>query len=98
MTSVTVAHISDTHLGARCTDFESNFQALLGELARTQPDLMVNTGDLTINGVGEPADHAHARRLHERLVATWRVLPGNHDIGDKPAEPGADLREPPVNS
>jgi 3',5'-cyclic AMP phosphodiesterase CpdA len=34
--------------------------------------------------------------LHERLVATWRVLPGNHDIGDNPAEPGADLREPPV--
>lgn len=90
----TIAHISDTHLSGRHDEFEANFLALVDELDRVQPDLIVNTGDLTIDGAGEPADHAHARLLHARLRAPWRVLPGNHDLGDNPVEPGQALQTP----
>lgn len=94
MTAITVAHISDTHLGARHDAFTDNFRALAGELTRAKPDLIVNTGDLTINGTEEEADHVRARREHDCLPAPWHVLPGNHDLGDNPAGPNSHLKTP----
>ena len=90
----TVAHITDTHLGALHREFEPNFRALVDEVARVAPDLVVNTGDITVNGSDDEADHAHARGLHGLLSVPWRVLAGNHDLGDNPREPGAVLRTP----
>jgi 3',5'-cyclic AMP phosphodiesterase CpdA len=91
---VTVAHISDTHLGAAHRDFEANFRALAQELGRVAPDLVVNTGDVTVHGDDDAAEHAHARELHRVLPAAWRVLPGNHDLGDNPPSPCAPMAKP----
>lgn len=94
MSAFTVAHVSDTHLGARCTDFEGNFQALVQELGRTRPDLVVNTGDLTIDGAHDEHDHRRAHELHQTLQPTWRVLPGNHDLGDNPPAANQSVTRP----
>lgn len=89
-----IAHITDTHLGAEHRDFEPNFLALIDEMKRVAPDLIINTGDLTVNGTEEDADHQRAYELHQRFTSEWRVLPGNHDIGDNPRVPGEALNKP----
>lgn len=89
-----IAHITDTHLGAQHRDFEPNFIALADEMNRVAPDLVINTGDLTVNGTEEDADHRRAYALHQQLTPAWRVLPGNHDIGDNPRAPGEVLNKP----
>lgn len=94
MSAITIAHISDTHLGAQHAMFSGNFEALVGEFSRVKPNIVINTGDLTVNGTDEAADHAAAKRLHTKLPADWHVLPGNHDLGDNPGAPGAQLKAP----
>lgn len=89
-----IAHITDTHLGAQHRDFEPNFLALIDEMKHVAPDLIINTGDLTVNGTEEDADHQRAHELHQRLTPEWRVLPGNHDVGDNPRVPGEVLNKP----
>lgn len=90
MTDFTILHISDTHLSAQHPQFEPNFRALLPAIEAQRPDLVINTGDLTVDGAGRPADHVHvhAHALHALLPVRWRVVPGNHDLGDNPAQPG----------
>lgn len=79
-----VVHISDTHLSAQHRDFEDNFTLLVDEINALKPDLVINTGDVTVNGADLEADHRHARKLHEQLNCPYYVIPGNHDVGDNP--------------
>jgi 3',5'-cyclic AMP phosphodiesterase CpdA len=73
---VRLLHISDLHAGSvEETAVERSLEPLL---ERTQPELIVVTGDLT---------HRGRRREHERAAAFLRglgrpllVIPGNHDI------------------
>jgi 3',5'-cyclic AMP phosphodiesterase CpdA len=73
---VRLLHISDLHAGSvEETAVEQSLEPLL---ERTQPELIVITGDLT---------HRGRRREHERAAAFLRglgrpllVIPGNHDI------------------
>jgi 3',5'-cyclic AMP phosphodiesterase CpdA len=73
---VRLLHISDLHAGSvEETAVEQSLEPLL---ERTQPELIVVTGDLT---------HRGRRREHERAAAFLRglgrpllVIPGNHDI------------------
>lgn len=85
MSDPIIMHITDTHLGAQHQDFEPNFNQILMEIDRIQPDIVINTGDITINGADSVEDHLHARKLHDMISVPWRVLPGNHDIGDNPS-------------
>jgi 3',5'-cyclic AMP phosphodiesterase CpdA len=94
MPRFTIAHITDTHLSAVHPQFVANFEATVGALNRLGPELVINTGDLTVDGAVREGDHAHARALHQRIAAPWRVLPGNHDLGDNPpgtGDPGDSL-------
>jgi 3',5'-cyclic-AMP phosphodiesterase len=82
---VTVAQITDTHLAARNTLFRANFDATMAELDRVKPDLVVNTGDLSLDGADHDSDLAYAVECHRARWADCLMLPGNHDIGEVPS-------------
>ena len=77
-----LAQISDSHLSDSKPFFVENFRVLTAHLAKAKPDLVVNTGDVSLNGADLVSDLNYAHELHEKLGLAWRAIPGNHDIGD----------------
>lgn len=88
MTAFRVAQISDSHLSPRHGFFFDNFRAAAEAVAALRPALVVNTGDLSINGPDSEDELVFARRQHALFDAPVALLPGNHDVGDEP--PGQD--------
>lgn len=79
-----LVQISDTHLSARVPGFSRNFEVLAEHLRAERPDLVINTGDLSLDGADQDADLALARAAHDGLGLDWLAVPGNHDLGDDP--------------
>lgn len=77
-----IAQISDTHLSRSKPFFVSNFKAVVEALRASRPDLVINTGDLSLDGAAEADDLSFARECHDSMGLRWRALPGNHDLGD----------------
>lgn len=95
-----IAQISDTHLSEEKPFFLENFRRIGAALRAAAPDLVVNSGDISLDGAGGEADLAAARALHDALDLPIRYLPGNHDLGDSQDAPshgegtiGRDSRE-----
>lgn len=83
-----IAQISDTHLSAAKPFFVDNF-GRIGEAVRaSKPDLVVNSGDITLDGASRDGDLAAGLALHDSLGLPVRFLPGNHDLGDSQDAPG----------
>jgi len=74
--------LSDPHLSATRAFHQDNWEQVLEALAEETPDLIIVTGDVVLSDPDEDADHVFARAQLDRLPAPWRVIPGNHDIGD----------------
>ena len=88
--AVRIVQISDTHLTHRGGVTNENFELLVEFINRElRPDLVVNSGDLSLLSPDDEADREMARHLHERLEAPVRVVPGNHDVGEVGADPWA---------
>ena len=88
-----VIQISDTHLGVAKPFFVDNFDVVARALHSAAPDLVVNTGDISLNGAELEEDLRQALARHVALDLPVRFLPGNHDIGDN--QPIA--RHQPIN-
>jgi 3',5'-cyclic AMP phosphodiesterase CpdA len=86
--TVRLVHISDTHLSPTRPLFLDNFRRLTEVLAADPPDLIVNTGDISLDGADRENDLAFAKAEHDALPAPCLMVPGNHDVGDY-AELGA---------
>jgi 3',5'-cyclic AMP phosphodiesterase CpdA len=89
---VTVARVilvSDTHLSPAAPEAQANWEAVLGYVALTVPDLVIHLGDLTLDGAHDTGQLAYGREELDRLPVPWHAVPGNHDIGDNP---GPDAR------
>jgi 3',5'-cyclic AMP phosphodiesterase CpdA len=82
-----IAQISDTHLSESKPFFVDNFVRIGEALRSTKPDLVLNTGDITLDGASQESDLAAARLLHDALGLPVRFIPGNHDLGDSPDGP-----------
>ncbi len=80
----TLAQVSDTHLGAGTPLFRANFDRVAAALHDLRPDLLVHTGDVSLDGAGQEADLAYAAGAHARLPGPVWSVPGNHDVGDHP--------------
>jgi len=80
--TVRIAHISDTHIGESRPVFNGNFERLAEALRADRPDLVINTGDLSLDGADHEADLRRAKAMHDAVGLPWRAIPGNHDIGD----------------
>jgi len=76
--------ISDTHLSPHQGFFYDNFVAVADAINAAAPDLVVSSGDLSVNGPEHEDDIAFARWCHERIEAPLYCLPGNHDVGEEP--------------
>ena len=75
--------ISDTHLGAAPRDVHNaNFDAVVAYLNATNPDLVINCGDLSFHGRMRGDDLDLALEAHARVRPQVRFIPGNHDTGD----------------
>jgi 3',5'-cyclic AMP phosphodiesterase CpdA len=84
-----IAQISDTHLSRARPFFVANFEKVAAAIAASAPDLVLNTGDMALDGVAEVSDLAEARRLHAGVGLPTRFIPGNHDLGDGGDMPGS---------
>ena len=84
---LSLIQLSDTHLSRNQPFFHFNFEVALREINKVEPDLVVITGDLALNGPDEPDDLVYAREQFERVKAPWISVRGNHDLGLSPPEP-----------
>jgi 3',5'-cyclic AMP phosphodiesterase CpdA len=82
--TVRVAQISDSHISDSKPAFLKNFDVVCEHLRAHRPDLVVNTGDLALDGADSEADLIAARDRHRALGIDTLLLPGNHDVGDSP--------------
>jgi 3',5'-cyclic AMP phosphodiesterase CpdA len=77
-----IAHISDTHLSLEKPYFVANFRAAVRLIRARGADLLINTGDAALDGADRLADLEAVRTLHDEVGIPYRIIPGNHDIGD----------------
>jgi 3',5'-cyclic AMP phosphodiesterase CpdA len=77
-----IAQISDTHLSESRPFFVDNFARIGEAIRKSKPDLLLNSGDISLDGASDEADLAAAKRHHDGLGLVTRFLPGNHDLGD----------------
>lgn len=77
-----LAQISDTHLSNDKPFFVANFERMSARLRADRPDLIVNTGDLSLDGSEQPGDLDAAKALHDSMDLPYCVIPGNHDVGE----------------
>jgi 3',5'-cyclic AMP phosphodiesterase CpdA len=89
-----IIQISDTHLSCRKPHFADNWPPLAAWIAAQNPDLVIHTGDVTVDGAGVDDDLRHAAELMRSLGLRFRAVPGNHDVGDAgyPRQPVTDER------
>jgi len=83
-----IAQISDTHLSREKPFFVDNFRAISKAMAVSTPDLVVNSGDISLDGASRESDLMASRAMHDELgMAGMRFLPGNHDLGESQDAP-----------
>lgn len=83
-----IAQVSDTHLSEAKPFFVENFRRIGEAIVAADPDLLLNSGDISLDGASHEEDLAAARALHDELGLSLRFLPGNHDLGDAQDVPG----------
>lgn len=93
---ITILQISDAHVSPRTELFRGNLERVRRAAEQAPPDLVVATGDLSLDGADREADLVLAAELHRAFPAPLLALPGNHDIGSEhrlmPQQPVDDAR------
>jgi 3',5'-cyclic AMP phosphodiesterase CpdA len=77
-----IIQISDTHLSPGKPHFTDNWAPLAEWIAAERPDLIIHTGDVTVDGADVEEDLRYAVELMCALGIRFRAVPGNHDVGD----------------
>lgn len=77
-----IAQISDTHLSRSRPLFDGNFPPLADALRAARPELVIHTGDLSLDGADSDDDLIHGVEAMNSLGLDWLAVPGNHDVGD----------------
>jgi 3',5'-cyclic AMP phosphodiesterase CpdA len=77
-----IIQISDTHLSPGKAHFTDNWAPLARWIAEQHPDLVIHTGDVTVDGADVDEDLRYAAELMRGLGVRFRAVPGNHDVGD----------------
>lgn len=86
--------ITDTHLSPSKPHFNDNWEPLSRWILAQAPDLVVHTGDLSVDGADHDDDLASSIARLRRLPVPVLCIPGNHDVGHLPgtAQPVDPLR------
>ena len=80
--SFRIAQISDIHLSPTRPFFQHNWEIMVEILNEDRPDLVVCTGDISLDGAGVESELAYAAAQLRRLSSDLLVVPGNHDCGN----------------
>ena len=87
-----IIQFSDTHISHLGGVGYANAERLVDYLNEVAaPELAINTGDVVILDPDAADDRDAAIRIHERIQAPLRVLPGNHDVGECARDPWRGL-------
>ena len=89
-----IAIVADSHLAPAVPAFNSNWAAVRAFVGGKKIDLTVHLGDITVDGLTDPSQFAHALDLSTDWPTPIRYLPGNHDIGDNPPGPNVASKHP----
>ncbi|CDN52318.1 metallophosphoesterase family protein [Neorhizobium galegae] len=87
-----IIQITDTHFSPEKPHFNGNWAPLLNWIEDTRADLIIHTGDLTVDGADKPGDITFCLDLMRQTSIPMLILPGNHDVGHLPGS------EQPVNA
>ena len=89
-----VLQISDTHVGFAKRHFLDNWRKVQAWADAQDADLLIHTGDVTLDGAGDARDIPYCAELLQGLDIPWQSVPGNHDVGDPDslAQPVDDAR------
>ncbi|WP_191059783.1 metallophosphoesterase family protein [Geminicoccus harenae] len=89
-----VLQISDTHVGFAKRHFLDNWRKVQAWADSQDADLLIHTGDVTLDGAGDARDIPYCAELLQGLDVPWQSVPGNHDVGDPDslAQPVNDAR------
>jgi alkaline phosphatase D len=87
-----IIQITDTHFSPDKTHFNANWAPLLTWIEEQKADLIVHTGDLSVNGADHVHDITFSMDLMRQVSTPMLIVPGNHDVGHLP---GSDQ---PVNT
>ena len=79
-----IVQISDTHFSPSKPHFNGNWEPIRRWIEEVEPDLVVHTGDLTIDGADQEDDIVFSMGLLGELDVPVLVVPGNHDVGHMP--------------
>jgi len=77
-----VVQISDTHISESKPHFADNWPKLAEWVRKQSPDLVVHTGDVTVDGADHERELEYCAGLMNQLGSPWLAVPGNHDVGD----------------
>lgn len=84
MNPVRILQLSDTHLSPRTHRFHENNEMMIEVLKASDHDLIIHTGDISLDGIRFEEDYPFCREFLSRAGKTIHYLPGNHDVGDNP--------------
>ncbi len=81
-----VIQISDLHVDPQDPVGQKRYQRVRKAVDPLRPDLIVNTGDVSHDGLAKPAMFAQLSGWLDAFDAPVLSIPGNHDIGNKVGE------------
>ncbi|HEV7319724.1 MAG TPA: metallophosphoesterase [Ensifer sp.] len=79
-----IVQISDTHLSPAKSHFNGNWEPVRAWIEDVAPDLVIHTGDVTIDGADHEDDITFSLGLLGQLSMPVLTVPGNHDVGHLP--------------
>ena len=77
-----ILQISDTHLSLRKRHFAANWEPVRDWAREQDADLVIHTGDLTVDGADSEDDMRDGAAMMRALDKPFRAVPGNHDVGE----------------
>lgn len=77
-----ILQISDTHLSPNKQHFAANWQPLRDWILRQNADLIIHTGDVTVDGADVEEDMRFCAAAMDSLGVPYLAVPGNHDVGE----------------
>jgi alkaline phosphatase D len=79
-----IVQITDTHFSPSKPHFNGNWQPLADWIGGSGADLVVHTGDLSVDGADKEDDLRFCMELMRQVSVPMLILPGNHDVGHFP--------------
>ncbi|MCM2474323.1 metallophosphoesterase [Rhizobium sp. CG5] len=79
-----IIQITDTHLSPSKPHFNGNWAPLAHWVNAQDADLVIHTGDLSVDGADLVEDLTFCMGLMADVTAPMLLVPGNHDVGHLP--------------